>query len=201
MAYSKEFNAILDRLYLRRTAKLRNLLQPKSGRPLRLSRAERNEKIGQRQGIATAALARKYLKGEVARAVKRQKWCYIRGWDRKRKIKNFKKWIHELSHRHGMVYLFWRRKECRYIGRTGGRGRRPARQFKKDWFPGTTRVKVYAAYQRRSVPRLECLAIHRFQPKKNKIKAAKQKWTPRCPMCRLHKTIRAELLKIYRYPR
>jgi len=44
---------------------------------------------------------------------------------------------------------------------------------------------------------LECLAIHRFRPTKNKVKAATENWTPKCPLCALHKTIRTELRKIY----
>ena len=90
-------------------------------------------------------------------------------------------------------------RECRYVGRTRGGGSRPSRHFKRGWFHGTTRVDVYLTKQKKSIPHLECLAIHRFRPTKNKVKAAKENWKPKCPLCAIHKKIRTEMRKIYRF--
>jgi hypothetical protein len=36
--------------------------------------------------------------------------------------------------------------------------------------------------KRSATPLLECLTIHHLDPARNKIRAAKQKWCPKCPL-------------------
>jgi hypothetical protein len=200
MSYQTEFNRILDSLYERRTDKLRHLLAPKHGRLLTLTKKKRERKIRELQEIASKALAKNLARTEFEKVVKGQRTWKPKGWGRDEKRKQFRRWIREeISPKRGKVYVFWRKDECRYVGRTRGRGTRPSHHFKRSWFNGTTRIDVYLTYQKRSVPRLECLAIHHFRPTKNKVKAAKARWTPKCPLCAVHKKIRTELRRIYRF--
>ena len=118
----------------------------------------------------------------------------------RKRQKTFRTWVrNKISPKRGKIYVFWKKRECRYVGRTRGRGSRPSHHFKRGWFNGTTRIDVYLAHQRRSIPLLECLAIHRFRPTRNKVKAAKQNRTSKCPLCAIHKKIRTELRRIYRF--
>lgn len=199
MSHQTQFNRTLDRLYERRTDKLRHMLGGKPG-PL-LTKKERDSKIRELQGIASKALAKKMAKRGFKRLVfKKKKTWRTKGWGTDKKKKIFRAWVRKkISPKRGKVYVFWKKRECQYVGRTRGRGSRPSHHFKRSWFNGTTRIDVYSAHQRRSIPLLECLAIHRFRPTKNKVKAAKQGWTPKCSLCALHRKIRSELRKIYRF--
>ena len=200
MAYSKQFNRALDGLYKRRTDGLRRILDPKPG-PIRgLTKKQREKKILELEEIASKGLGKKLAKLEFSRVVTGRKSWRSKGRGKRRRVQSFRRWIRKhVSSRRGKVYVFWKKRECRYVGRTGGRGSRPSHHFKRGWFAGTTRIDVYTTNQRRSAPRLECLAIHRFRPTRNKVKAAAKRWTTRCPLCDVHKLIRTELRKIYRF--
>jgi hypothetical protein len=200
MSHQTQFNRTLDRLYERRTDELRHLLTGKSGPLLTLTKEKRESKIRELEEIASKALAKKLARKRFKTLVIRKKTWRTKGWGTDKKRKIFRAWIRKkISPKRGKIYVFWKRRECRYVGRTRGRGSRPSHHFRRGWFNGTTRIDVYLAHQRRSIPLLECLAIHRFRPTRNKMKAAKENWTPKCPLCALHKKIRTELRKIYRF--
>jgi hypothetical protein len=200
MSFQTEFNAILDRLYERRTDTLRHALRRKQGPLLTITKEKREEKIAELEDIASNALAKRMAKKHFKRLVKRKRMWRPNGWGRDKKLKQFRTWVREqISPKRGKVYIFWRGDECRYVGRICGRGTRPSRHFKRGWFNGTTRIDVYLTRQKKSVPLLECLAIHRFRPTRNKAKAATQDRTAECPLCAVHKKIRTELRKIYRF--
>jgi hypothetical protein len=200
MSHAGEFNRILDKLYERRTDALRRILSPKQGRARTLTKRQREHRISELQNIVSTSIANSLARREFAKAITEVKTWPARGGGREAKRKQFRQWVREEVHKkRGKVYIFWRGDECRYVGRTRGRGTRPSHHFRKGWFTGTTRIDVYVTEQKRSVPSVECLAMHRFQPTRNRIRASKQKWTPRCPLCKIHKTIRAEVRKIYRF--
>ena len=200
MSFQSEFNAILDHLYERRTDKLRHVLRKKHGNLLAITKKKREEKIKELEELASDALAKKMAKKHFKRLITRKRMWRPNGWGPDKKLKKFRIWVREeISPKRGKVYIFWRGDECRYVGRTRGRGTRPSRHFKRGWFNGTTRIDVYLTRQKKSVPLLECLAIHRFRPTRNKVKAATEDRTPKCPLCAVHKKIRTELRKIYRF--
>jgi hypothetical protein len=205
MSYQTQFNGILDSLYERRTAELRRLLTRKPGPMRTITKERRERKIRELEEIVSKALAKKIAKKRFKTLVLRKKTWRTKGWGTDKKRKIFRAWVRkkvsadESFAKPGKVYVFWRKRECRYVGRTRGRGTRPVRHFKRGWFNGTTRIDVYLAHQKKNIPLLECLAIHRFRPRRNKVKAATENWTPKCPLCALHKKIRTEMRKIYRF--
>src|SRR4029077_18045586 len=201
MSYQVEFNRRLDRLYRKRTGWLRTVLTKANAGPVpRLTKNQREHAIERLQEIASNALAKKMARREFQRSVEKSKRGTPKGWGREGKRKEFRTWAkREIDKDSGKVYVFWHDKKCCYVGRTRGRGSRPSRHFRKSWFKGTTRIVVYMAPRKGDIPRLECLAAHRFLPSRNKIKAAKENWTPKCPLCALHKRIRKELRRIYRF--
>lgn len=200
MSIEAEFNHLLDRLYKRRTDRLRHVFIPKQGKLLALTTKKRESTIRELQELASKALAKRLAKKEFDKAATGRKTWRTKGWGMETKRKDFRRWVRRKIHKkRGKVYVFWKKKECRYVGRTGGSGMRPSRHFKRGWFRGTTRIDVYMTQQKRSIPRFECLAIHRFRPTKNAVKSAREKYTPKCPLCAVHKKIRTEVRKIYRF--
>jgi hypothetical protein len=205
MSHQKQFNRVLDDLYERRTDILRRLLIRKTGEAQTLTKKRRERTIRELQEIASKTLAKKMAKKRFKKLVLRKEMWKTKGWGTDKKRMEFRKWIRrklnadEPFARRGKIYVFWRKRKCRYVGRTYGHGTRPVRHFKRGWFGGTTRIDIYLAQQRSSIPLLECLAIHRFRPAKNKMKASAENWTPKCPMCAIHKKIRTEMRKIYRF--
>ena len=200
MSHKAEFNRILNRLHERRTDGIRRLLIPRPGPLQTLTKRRRERKIRELQEVASKALAKKLARAEFEKIVDDKKVWRTKGWGKDRKGRIFRSWVRdEIAPKWGKVYVFWKKRECRYVGRTRRRGLRPSSHFERSWFNGTTRIDVYLTRQKRNAPRLECLAIHRFRPTKNKVRAAKQKWTPRCPLCAVHKKIRNELRQIYRF--
>jgi hypothetical protein len=201
MSHQTKFNRRLDRLYRRRTAWLRTTLTKANPGPVpTLNKKRRERAIKRLQGIASEALANRMAKREFERSVARQKTWMTKGWGADKKRHEFRAWAKtKIDGASGKVYVFWHKNKCLYVGRTGGLGSRPSQHFRRSWFKGTTRIVVYMAPRKRDIPRLECLAVHRFLPVRNKVKAAKEKWTPRCPLCRLHRIIKTELRTIFRF--
>jgi hypothetical protein len=199
MSHQGKFDRELNRLYEERTGRLRRVLKPKRGRIPTLNKKKRESAIIDLQDIASHALARQMAKEEFEHARAEYKTWRPQGWGTDRKVQEFRTWAKDkIDQRVGKVYVFWNSRKCLYVGRTIGRGSRPSQHFRKGWFRATTRIVVYMARRKRDVRRLECLAMHRFLPGKNKIKAAKEKWTPKCPLCRLHRKIKTEIRTIFR---
>jgi hypothetical protein len=202
MAFSKTFERELNRLFRQRTHWLRSKLGAKgAGKPPEFGRQKVNKGIEHLQFLASAALASKLAKAEFEEHVSDRRNYQIKGWGPQDKKQKFEAWFEKhFSKRKGLVYAFWgRAHQCIYIGRTGPSGSRPSSHFDKHWFSGVKRATIFSVKGRSHVPKLECLAIHRFQPTRNQVKAAKAKWTKACPLCTTHKYIESELRDIFRF--
>jgi hypothetical protein len=164
-----------------------------------LNKERRERAIKRLQGIASEALAKRTAKQQFERSVKYKKAWPTKGRGYENKLKECRDWAKDnIDQEAGKVYVFWRKRRCLYVGRTIGRGSRPSKHFKRRWFKNTTRIVVYMTPDKREVPRLECLAIHRFLPQEID-KASREKWTPDCPLCRLHRKIKTEVRTIFRF--
>ncbi len=201
ISHQVKFNRRLDRLYANRTGWLRTVLTKANPGPVPiLTKKQRERAIKRLQAIASDALARRMAKKQFERSIAKRKAWVTKGWGTEEKLRRFRKWAKSnIDRESGKVYVFWHKKKCLYVGRTIGRGSRPSKHFRKEWFKGTTRIVVYMAPHKRDIPRLECLAVHRFLPRRNKVKAAKERWTPKCPLCTLHRKIKTEIRTIFRF--
>ncbi len=199
------FRRNLETLFNRRTAWLRaSVAGKKQGRPLSLNQSHVRNSISQLQALASEALADRLARREFQASVRRKhSWFAKRGKghgrDKKRQV--FKAWFAARFRRQTYVYVFWNRRKCVYVGKTAGAGGRISGHFDKHWFGSVTRIDVYEANGRRALPALECLAIHRFQPARNKFRAERKKWTRKCELCRVHRDIKDELQSIFRLRR
>jgi hypothetical protein len=202
MGFSKSFEKELDKLFRQRTHWLRKELgRSTAGKPPVFNRKTVNKGIQKLQNIASDALVRWLAKTEFNKHIAHRKNYTIRGRGPADKRGHFEGWFAKsFKKTKGLIYAFWRRDgKCIYIGRTGSHGSRPSSHFDRYWFTGVTRVTIFAVTGRSHIPKLECLAIHHFQPKINKNKAATKKWTKACPLCTTHKYIETELRKIFRF--
>ena len=202
MARAKDFERELAKLIKRRTHWLRGVLvKPRPGAAPTLSKAHVDRAIRRMQSIASDALAPKLARREFEAAVDfRKSWHpkLGKGWGRSAKRRRFREWFEKKVRPGPTIYVFWARRRCLYVGKTSGSGGRVSSHFDKHWFGAATRVDIYALSQSRSLSALECLAIHRFQPSYNRARAESRKWTLKCPLCKVHKNIRAELRDLFR---
>jgi hypothetical protein len=204
MAFSKSFERELDNLFGRRTHWLRQEVGQKgAGKPPQFSRRNVNEGIAKLQLIASDALSDQLAKDEFDTHVRYRKNYHIAGRGVAEKKKRFEQWFkRDFANTRGLIYAFWdSSRQCEYVGKTGSGGQRPSAHFEKFWFNRVKRVTIYDVSRKSHIPKLECLAIHRLRPKRNKNKAATKKWTKACPLCTTHKYIESDLRSLFRFKR
>jgi hypothetical protein len=137
------------------------------GKPPDFSRGKVNAGIKELQKIAFHALASKLAKTEFNEHVVLRRNYHVKGRGYEDKREKFDKWFAAKFKRKtsGLIYAFWgNRNKCIYIGRTGSRGSRPSSHFEKFWFTGVKRVTIFEIGTKSHIPKLECMAIHRFPP-------------------------------------
>ena len=197
-----QFNRKLHELFDDRTIWLRKAVRQRNpGRPPTFSRKKVSRAIAALQELASKAVVKKAARKEFARIVDKKKQWQVsnskgHGWRAKRE--NFDKWFQHKIPYPNCIYIFWAGRKARYVGRTvRGKGR-PQSHFDKSWFSGVTRIDIYSTSTPSQVPKLECLAIHRFHPRENGVKASIPKWAKKCPVCDVHKLIKHEIRAIFR---
>lgn len=202
MSSRKQFELELDKLFKARTHWLRQAVgMAKPGKPPTFDRRKLNKSIEKLQKIASQSLVEEVARSEFERLVcEKRQWHPKRGKGRgvEEKKRSFNEWFDYSISFPNYIYIFWAGRKCKYVGRSvRGRGR-PQMHFDKYWFGPVTRIDVYSTSKASEVPKLECLAIHRFAPSENKKRAANKKWTKKCPVCEIHERIRSELRRIFK---
>ncbi|HMD54407.1 MAG TPA: hypothetical protein VKJ65_07665, partial [Phycisphaerae bacterium] len=165
--FSKTFERELNNLFHQRTDWLRRKLGSSGiGKPPQFGRKKVDAGIEKLQEIASDALAHKLAKLEFEEHVDSWQNYHVKGRGCEEKKDNFEKWFAvKLKKQKGLIYAFWgNRNKCIYIGRTGSHGSRPSSHFEKFWFSEVKRVTIFVIKGKSHIPKLECLAIHRFQP-------------------------------------
>ncbi len=197
-----KFDRKLRTLFQDRTHWLRaQVRKPGPGKPPTFNKKKVERAIKKLQTLATECQLRVYAIDGLGQLYDSKKQWHVttnKGWGVEEKRKAFIAWFQSHVPYKNCVYVFWAKRKCRYVGRTLKGKNRPQSQFLKHWFPGVTRVDIYACDHARSVPTLECLATHRFHPTYSKIKPATRKWYTKCPICETHKQIRHEVKAIFR---
>ncbi|HUU90475.1 MAG TPA: hypothetical protein VM238_04615 [Phycisphaerae bacterium] len=201
MAKRKDLERVLQTLFRQETYWLRRAagMTPKGAAPS-LTKAKRKRHIERLQKIALDMHVRKVARAEFAAHVEQKKTWHVtksKGYGRGQKKKSFAVWFNNNVRYKNCVYVFWAGKRCRYVGRTlRGKGR-PQAHFDKHWFSGVTRIDIHSVKRPSVVPKLECLAMHRYNPSYTKYKAARKKWTKRCPICEMLKALRVEAMRAF----
>ena len=196
-----QFHRGLDDLFERRTSWIRKVVDKGiKTKPKAFNRKRRRTGINRLKRLSTECLARDLARREFAATIdKKKQWQCTKnkGWLRKHKRRHFDRWFAKHIPFKNCIYIFWKDRMAEYVGRTvRGKGR-PQSHFTKFWFSGITRIDIYSTSQASQTPKLECLAIHRFEPRQNGSKASIPKWAKKCPVCEVHKSIEAELKDIF----
>lgn len=202
MAFAAQFDGELKGLFDRRVDWVRRAVGNVGPGPRpQFSRRKIQPSINRLEALARAILIRSRGRREFNRSVEgRLRWHPKRGkgWGISAKRKVFSKWYDEHVGRENCVYAFWSNGRCEYVGRTvRGRGR-PRGHFEKFWFPAVTRITIFPVRLTSEVPKVECLAIDMFEPRRNSYAASKRKYAKKCPVCNQARDIRAELKTIFR---
>lgn len=199
MAYLTAFEKKLDQLFFDRTFELRSKLgMKKCGPKPHLTKGKIDKAIRDLQDLASNILAKDYQKKEFEENAepKTRRKIIGRGWKNRKKA--FEQWFeNNFRKQNKLVYVFWNNKKCVYVGRTGNGGSRPSSHFSRIWCH-VTWIDLYPVKSESNLAKLECLAIHRFEPSANTYLPSKKKWTKKCPLCDTHKQIKTDLKKIFK---
>lgn len=201
MTSPKQFENGLDTLFRRYSAQLRRDAGKRvKGKVPKFNRYKLRKRIEHLVRIATdLELKLSGRKNFTNITGQKRQWHVKRGkgWGRAAKKKTFGTWYAEAVAGRNCVYVFWSKRRCVYVGRTGAGGRRPQAHFEKYWFSSVTRIDTHIVSGKRRLPMAECLAIHLYRPTKNKVKSAQQKWRSNCPVCSKEVLIRKKLTAMF----
>lgn len=197
--YKNTFKNILNELFQKRIQWLNSIAidMKKPGNPPRLTNI-RDKKIEELQKIASRIWVDKLFTDEFKEyAGKRKQWT-IQGWGGEDEKRRCEDWFKKIGNPKNCIYvLLGDNNRCIYVGRTGKGGCRPSNHLKERGF-SAKKISVFPVRSPSHLHKLECLAIHRFNPIKNKKKSAKQEMSKRCPLCIIHNGIKSEIRKIFR---
>ncbi|MGD1211781.1 MAG: hypothetical protein ABR973_10545 [Candidatus Acidiferrales bacterium] len=189
MALKTKFLRVLDDALERRTDQLRRLVvSPDQGAPKKYTRAVRDRLKKRVLLAASAVLVNEHAENELAKTVLRRRLRFFKGHGLTDRFDRLYRWA-ERKLDGPIVYAFWRRKKCLYVGK--GKSYRRLKHYDKSvylWHANA--LEVWQIKTQSRLPRAECLAIHLFKPRDNKQKkAAKVKWGKACPICKRHDKI------------
>ena len=205
--FQAEFNRELDKLYRMRTDKLRRVIGPgRKGKAATFNRVLLDNKIEKLKEIASRALVRKFYRREFRNRVEKNKSWHItrgKGIRLEDKEERFNKWYKENFYPHRTcIYIFWRSKKCLYVGKTEWAPGRIISHLYSKRIGNPTRLDVYLSHGKSDLPILECLAIHRFSPIKNRTeRSPKKKYSAKCPICINNRKIDRDLHRFFVFKR
>lgn len=159
MPSPREFETGLDTLFRQYTEGLRRDAGKRSrGRVTKFDRRKLRSRIERLVQIATEV----ELKGDgrkcfAGTSSEKRQWHAKRGkgWGLDAKKKTFRDWYDENVYGRNCIYIFWAKRKCVYVGRTGAGGRRPHAHFEKYWFRSVTRIDIYIINGKRQLPMAE----------------------------------------------
>jgi hypothetical protein len=197
-----QFERELERALRLRAASIRRSVLGGTGSAPRITRARARKEIDKLERLAREIFIRKYSVKEFNTCITtRRSWhpkTPRKGWGVAAKKQNFREWYEREVDSPNCVYAFWANKRCEYIGRTiRGRGR-PSAHLEKFWFSRVTRIDIYVVRRASEVPKVECLAIDRWEPRRNRVRSAQQQYARKCPVCSRSREVKKELMKLFR---
>lgn len=196
MARAKQLERLLeDTLERRREELLRVVLPGGKGRPKTLSRRMRDRRASELVQLAEEILVRRLGKRAFAARVYRRHLKHVRGGDEKRFWQLYD-WASRTMRR-PIVYSFWQDHTSLYVGK-GASYRRLKNYRRTTLLRDADSVEIWEIRTRRLLPSSECLAIHYFVPLHNEYKAARRKWTSKCPVCEKKRDFKQQLKSLLR---
>ncbi|MBL9086236.1 MAG: hypothetical protein JNM10_03765 [Planctomycetia bacterium] len=202
MSLTGEFNSALRKLFERRTAWLQEAIGSNGPGPRRKYNSKRVKKsINNICCVARRILVREHANDVLADDVhETRRWHPKKGkgHGRAAKQKSFRAWYRKKIAYRNCVYLFWNKNRCLYVGRTIRGAGRPDDHFEKHWFGSVTQIDILAIRQPSLVPKVECIAMDKYEPTYCRVKAADKHYAKKCPVCSTERDVKDELKTIFR---
>ncbi|SRR5258706_11561757 len=197
MAIAKQFNKHLDELWRRRTGSLRSWVIPRgAGKPPKFTRRVRQKLINELLDIASEILVNRDGRSELKNITRERRLMYVRGRGLLARGRTLLRWA-ESRLKGPMVYAFWRKSHCLYVGK--GRSWKRLRHYERSaYMLQATCIEVFCVSSRSQLGKAECLATHLYEPRDRRVKPARVKWGKACPICRKHDSVRDELRGLFR---
>lgn len=195
MALKTKFLKKLHDLWQRRVTFIQSVVGLSvQGRPRVLNKKVRERRIIQLLDTATGMLRRRATK-ELRKIIRGSRQRHIKG----RGIRNRFNLVYEWARQNikgPIIYSFWRGKRCLYLGK--GRSRSRLKNYSHSiYLKDADLLEVNMVRGGSLLPKAECLAVHLFEPRDNRVKPAKEKWGKACLICKAHDEIRGELRRIF----
>jgi hypothetical protein len=197
MSEAKQFSRKLEELWNRRTTTLRSHVIPRGrGKALGFTKAVRTRLIGDLLDVASRILIRREARSEFDVVKRGRRLRRIKGRGLLARGNETISWA-ESALRGPIVYSFWRGSRCLYVGK-GNSWTRLKAYAKSAYLKEADSIEVHLIKGKSQLGKAECLATHLFNPRDNKVRAARIKWGKACPVCRKHDMIRRELLGLFK---
>jgi hypothetical protein len=197
MALAKQFQRHLDEMWRRRTGSLRSLVIPRGvGKPPNFTRRVRQKLVNELLDIASEILVKRDGSAEFKDITRERRLMYIKGHGLLRRGRALVTWAQSRL-KGPIVYVFWRRTHCLYVGK-GGSWKRLRHYERSAYILQATCIEVFCVSNRSQLGKAECLATHLYVPRDKKVKPARVKWGKACPICRKHDSVRDELRGLFR---
>ncbi len=193
---AKRFSRLLDELWQRRTGALRRLVPGAAkGKRKKFTKKKRDQLIDKILDAAHQALVRKHGWKEYRKATNRSRQRHIKGFGIKDRYQRIIRWAKKI--RGPIVYTFWRGNKCLYVGK--GNTYRRLRNYKKSiYLKDADLLEVWPVISKKHLAKVECLAMHLFEPRDNVIGPARKKWERKCPVCKNLRKLKRELKSLFR---
>jgi hypothetical protein len=197
MSLEKQFSNKLENLWKRRTSELRAIVIPKGvGQPAKFSRKVRDNLIGELLENASQILIKRDGRSEFSKVKSGRNLTKIKGHGILNRATKMLNWA-ESKLSGPIVYSFWKRRKCLYVGKSKS-WRRLKSYDKSIYLIEADCIEVFRITTKGNLGKAECLATHLFEPRYNKVMAAKTKWGKACPICRQHDRMRDELNNLFK---
>jgi hypothetical protein len=195
-----DFRRALDEMFQKRVKWLKHAVGDKApGRPSEVNKRARDKAIVNLQALAESILAKGFATREFKAHTGGKRQWHVTGHGHRKQMEKFDAWYaKKCGDFLNCIYIYWKGKKPLYVGRTTKGGSRPSSHLSSKRTNGATRVDVYAVPKRSELSKLECLAWHRFDPSRNNVRPAGQKYDKKCPMCKVNKNIKSELSSMFR---
>ncbi len=198
MSLQRDFESILDDLWLRRTASLCGevLARPRV-KKLVFSKAVRDKLLQDLLDVTTKIVLRDSdIRDKYDEGVLERRYTQILGRGYEKKFSRIFDFTKDFVGDKSFVYIFWQNRKCLYVGQAGTYRR--IRAYQKSYYLNrATRFEILLVKRRSELTMQECMTQHYLNPKDTKVKPAHKSWGRRCPICAKHDRSRTEILDIF----
>lgn len=195
-----KFRRTLKKLWIRKSARLLNAVErTEETNGKKLSKRHREKELAHLMELTEQLLLPKAIR-HVSKTTDRRSVFFRRGTRRKTKWNVLRKRMGRGRQRKHLVYTLWdAHGNCLKVGRSDGGIGRLGGQKDSYYFWFARRVTFFFPKRRKkgSLPALECVLTHRYQPRKFHVMPARRKFRQKCSICQLQRFVKKEVRRLF----